>query len=88
MMTKPDLRQQISQILVRWCMPTRQAAINEIMIAIDHWVDEVIGDPCPSCHNNEQDNPNNWCERYAFWVEQRQRAGINVQTNQRKGVKN
>lgn len=30
-MPKPTLRQQISRILVKWSMPTRQVAINEIL---------------------------------------------------------
>lgn len=28
---KPDYKKQISQILVKWAMPTRQVAINEII---------------------------------------------------------
>lgn len=30
-MNKKELKQKISEILVKWSMPTRQAAINEIV---------------------------------------------------------
>lgn len=40
-MTNP--RQTISEILVKWDMPTRQAAINELVQLIEATVLEVIG---------------------------------------------
>lgn len=40
-MTDKQLRDQISAILVKWHMPTRQAAINEIMEAIAHHTPDV-----------------------------------------------
>lgn len=41
-MTNP--RQTISEILVKWDMPTRQAAINELVQLIEATVLEVIGE--------------------------------------------
>lgn len=36
-MTRKELRDGISQILVKWGMPTRQVAINEIMNLFDRF---------------------------------------------------
>lgn len=36
-MTRQELRDGISQILVKWAMPTRQVAINEIMNLFDRF---------------------------------------------------
>ena len=33
-----DLRKELSQILVKWSMPTHQAAINEVL-ALVHWAE-------------------------------------------------
>ena len=37
--TKPNLREEISKILIKWDMPTRQAAINELVQFVEHAVD-------------------------------------------------
>lgn len=41
-MTDINLKQQISEILVKWSMPTRQVAINEILALFLEMSEEVI----------------------------------------------
>lgn len=43
-MTRTEYRLKLSEILVKWSMPTRQAAILEILQLRDKDFDELIGE--------------------------------------------
>ena len=37
-----ELREQVSQVLVKWHMPTRHIAIDEIMLTVAHHTKEAV----------------------------------------------
>lgn len=57
-----SLRKQISKILVKWSMPTRQAAINELVELVSAAVQEERV-RCLECVGKKDDTKCQWCGR-------------------------
>jgi hypothetical protein len=76
-MSNEELRTKIEEILFDGNQEPYKAFLKQVqkdkvdqilaLFSPDELVKRIEGekkDYCPSCHNNEQDNPNNWCGEY------------------------